>query len=175
MNLVLFSRCTTAEYNDLIIENIGQLHWGFKFRVPKFSGYNELYVLCNVYLCHATQQAKPYCDRSCTTRSARVQRRVSKRDTGKSEEKRDDDGMVGSVKEGPFVFYEDRSKFPFANPEDQYVSVDESGICLRVLFNQGYFYATQHPNSRSTPPKFPNLSMCPKYPPILPTPLNSQP
>lgn len=116
-------KCITAKYNDLIIDNGDQLHWGFKFGIRKFDGYNELYMSCNVYLCRATKQAKPYCDRSCA-RGEKAQGRTGERETGKSEDM--DDGMTGSVRKGPFRFYDIHSQFLFANPEDHYVSNDKS-------------------------------------------------
>lgn len=78
----------TTESLDLLIYSSRQQRWGFRFRVPKFHGYDSLHIVCDVYVCSPSAESKSRCDRSCldprptTTRippSSRRVRRFSRR------------------------------------------------------------------------------------------------
>ena len=61
-------RCPTTDELDLAFFNFHSLSWGFQFTVPKFQGYEDLYISCDTYVCDSILDVKPYCDRSCLTR-----------------------------------------------------------------------------------------------------------
>ena len=49
--------------------NFDDHNWGFQFRVPKFQGFDSLYLSCEAYVCDTQFDEKPYCDRSCPSDS----------------------------------------------------------------------------------------------------------
>lgn len=50
-------------------------NWGFKFVMPKFQNHDELYLICDTYVCDYEHEEKPYCDRSCENDGNRRRRR----------------------------------------------------------------------------------------------------
>jgi hypothetical protein len=60
-------RCPTTDDLGLLFYNVDRITWGFQFHVPKFDGYDELYVTCNALTCqNEAADLKGACDRSCT-------------------------------------------------------------------------------------------------------------
>lgn len=68
----ILCRCPTTTELDLSYFNFDAHSWGFKFEVPRFQGYSQLYLTCGTYVCDERLDPKPYCDRSCVTSKRKI-------------------------------------------------------------------------------------------------------
>lgn len=91
-----FYRCPTTKALGVSYFNFDEHKWGFKFQLPKFQGYNNLYLTCDTYVCDSARDPKPYCDRSCT-RSSRRRKRDADADQPAVP------GRNAKLNEGPFI------------------------------------------------------------------------
>lgn len=96
-------RCPTSEALAVTYYSSSSHNWGFKFKTPKFEGFNELYLTCDVFVCDMMQDPKPYCDRSCLSPVNDQNRRRRRRSTATH------DGTSGKVMRGPFVVLDSSS------------------------------------------------------------------
>ena len=71
----MYCRCPTSRDLGLALYSISDRHWGFRFSVPKFNGYDTLYLTCLSYICDVYADGKPFCDRTCIDPKKRVKRR----------------------------------------------------------------------------------------------------
>ena len=83
---------------DLSFYLFGDKHWGFKFQMPKFQGYDELYLRCSTYVCDKNLDPKPYCDRSCFR---------NPKETNNNRQRRSASIMNDEVSVGPFKVRDD--------------------------------------------------------------------
>ena len=70
-------RCPAAHDLGISYYSFDGHNWGFKFKMPKFQGYEQLYLTCDSYVCDYELDGKPYCDRSCNGAGRRRRRRRS--------------------------------------------------------------------------------------------------
>jgi len=57
-------RCPTTDTLGLVLYSVDRLTWGFSFHMPKFTGRDELFVVCDALICDRSA-SKLDCDRSC--------------------------------------------------------------------------------------------------------------
>lgn len=133
-----FSRCPTTDGLDLIFYNKDHHNWGFKFSVPKFQTYDELYLFCDIYLCDMEQETKPHCDRSCSRSATPTatptvipsrRKRVVGRRVLYSRNSASSNPENGHIEHGPFLVKDDGFG-PLINDLGQLVLVaaDKSGM-----------------------------------------------
>ena len=87
--LLLCLRCPIVTSLGVMTYNFDAHTWGFEFKVPKFQGYDQLYLVCNSYVCDPALDPKPYCDRSCS--SAKAKRSIASQ------------SAQANVQGGPFI------------------------------------------------------------------------
>ena len=79
MCVCVCDRCPTSEDLGLVLYSVDRLTWGFQFHVPKFAGRDELYVVCDAFVCDRSSSTDHHCDRSCTVQPTTTRAPVRRR------------------------------------------------------------------------------------------------